>query len=94
MVRLNMWSKLPKRVQLPRGSAAIAQLVYGFLARRWLILTEPGKTVFEQRQNHFDKALGLGFVVVHQGSRVQASMHPSCVLFPELDSSRIPSSAL
>jgi hypothetical protein len=35
----------------------------------WLILTEPGITVFEQRQNHFNEGLGLGSVVLHKDSR-------------------------
>jgi len=34
-----------------------------------LILTEPGITVVEQRQNHFNEGLWLGFVVRHKGSR-------------------------
>ena len=52
------------------------------------------ETGLRARPEPFRQSFGVGFRVVHQGSRVQASKHPSCVLFPDLDSSGLPSSAL
>jgi hypothetical protein len=67
---VNLTTKTGEELQ-SFASSPIAYLVHGFRARSWLILTGAGKTVFEQRQNHFDKGFGAGFVVVHfSGTRL------------------------
>jgi hypothetical protein len=46
----------------------IVELVHRVRARGRFILTEPRETIFEEFEDHFNKGLGLSFVVFHKSS--------------------------
>jgi hypothetical protein len=46
----------------------IVELVHRVRARGRFIVPEPWETVFEEFEDHFNKGLGLSFVVFHKSS--------------------------